>query len=53
MSMPRKAILAEMGLSPVWVRRDGDPPVARRIGEEAEAPLPAAQEPVRNSVCEA
>lgn len=45
MSMPRKAILAEMGLSPVWVRRDGAPPVARRTGEEAEAPLPAAQEP--------
>ena len=44
MSMPRKAILAEMGLSPVWVRRDA-PPVARRTGEEAGASLPVAQKP--------
>jgi DNA polymerase len=37
MSLPRKAILAEMGLSPVWVRRD-DPGVARRTDEPTSSP---------------
>ena len=34
MSLSRKEILEEMGLSPVWVRRD-DPPVARRAPQDA------------------
>lgn len=34
MSLSRKAILAEMGMSPVWVRRDDAPPVARRLNVE-------------------
>jgi DNA polymerase len=37
--MPRKAILAELGVSPVWVRRNA-PPVARKT--DAKTPLPAA-----------
>jgi len=34
MSLSRKEVLEEMGLSPVWVRRDG-PPVARRAPTDA------------------
>ncbi|MFB0937139.1 MAG: uracil-DNA glycosylase [Propionivibrio sp.] len=34
MSLPTKEVLEEMGLSPVWVRRDG-PPVARRPTPDA------------------
>lgn len=33
MSLSRKEVLEEMGLSPVWVRRD-DPPVARRATQD-------------------
>ena len=33
MSLSRKEVLEEMGLSPVWVRRDG-PPVARRAPQD-------------------
>ncbi|MDR2787812.1 MAG: uracil-DNA glycosylase [Candidatus Accumulibacter sp.] len=39
---PRKAILAEMGLSPLWVRRDA-PPVARAAGEAARAVVEAGR----------
>jgi DNA polymerase len=39
MSLPRKTILAELGISPVWVRR-ATPPAAR--GTEAKAPSVAA-----------
>ncbi|MDR3086743.1 MAG: uracil-DNA glycosylase [Azoarcus sp.] len=35
MNLSRKAVLAEMGVSPVWVRRDA-PPVARRVNEDIE-----------------
>ena len=33
MSLSRKEVLEEMGLSPVWVRRDG-PPAARRVTQD-------------------
>jgi DNA polymerase len=39
MSLSRGAILAELGVSPIWVRRDA-PPVAR--GADAKTPSPAA-----------
>ncbi|MDR0576440.1 MAG: uracil-DNA glycosylase [Candidatus Accumulibacter sp.] len=57
---PRAAILAEMGLSPAWVRREA-PPVARGAGEKAdgekmavkamaeEKPPPAAGNPARRA----
>jgi DNA polymerase len=41
MNLPRQTILAELGISPVWVRRDA-PPVARGTGVKAS--LPAAPE---------
>jgi DNA polymerase len=50
MNPSRQAILEEMGLSPLWVRRDL-PPVARRTEENAARPLPddrpAAAAPAR------
>lgn len=54
MSLSRKEVLEEMGLSPVWVRRDG-PPVARRATPDAGKPAggaeraPPAREEIRSA----
>ena len=42
MSLSRKEVFEEMGLSPVWVRRDG-PPVARRVTQDVSKAASGAE----------